>query len=106
MYTDIKEETLYIAWQNNNTITALSTVHTVHKDDDWIEHVQKHPSKTSTNTATAQKSFDNKPIAKLKIPRLIDDYNYYISGVDIANQLRAVYETHHKLFHSWWPLFY
>jgi hypothetical protein len=26
--------------------------------------------------------------------------------VDIINQLQAVYETHRKAWHSWWPLFY
>jgi hypothetical protein len=29
-----------------------------------------------------------------------------MGGVDITNQLRAVYETHQKAWHSWWPLFY
>ena len=29
----------------------------------------------------------------LPIPSAIDDYNHYISGVDIANQLRAGFST-------------
>jgi hypothetical protein len=29
-----------------------------------------------------------------------------MGGVDIANQLQAVYESHHKAQYSWWPLFY
>jgi hypothetical protein len=29
-----------------------------------------------------------------------------MGGVDIANQLRAIYETHRKAWRSWWPLFY
>lgn len=29
-----------------------------------------------------------------------------MGGVDIANQLRAVHETHRKAWHSWWPLLY
>jgi len=29
----------------------------------------------------------------LPIPRAIDDYNYYIGRVDIANQLRARFST-------------
>jgi hypothetical protein len=29
-----------------------------------------------------------------------------MGGVDIANQLRAVYESHHKAQCSWCPLFY
>jgi hypothetical protein len=30
LYADIKEKILCIAWQDNNTVTALSTVHTIH----------------------------------------------------------------------------
>jgi hypothetical protein len=68
LYADIKEETLCIAWQDNNTVTALSTVHTVHQETDWIIRKRKRPSKTSTNAATAHKPFNGQPTAELKIP--------------------------------------
>ena len=106
LYADVQDDVLCIAWQDNNTVTALSTVHTVHKDDDWVKRKRKCPSKTSTNATTARKPFNGRPTADLPIPRLIDDYNHYMGGVDIANQLRAVYETHRKAWRSWWPLFY
>jgi hypothetical protein len=38
------------------------------------------------------------------IPRFIDDYNYYMGGVDIANQHRAAYKTYTRTYRSWWPL--
>ena len=36
----------------------------------------------------------------------IDDYNYYIRGVNLANQFKAAYETYKATFRNWWPLFY
>ena len=90
LYTDIQNQVLCVAWQDNNTVAALSTVHTVHKDTDWVEpdwveRLRKRPSKTSTNANTARKPFGEAATAKLKIPRIIDNYNHYIGTVDIAN---------------------
>jgi hypothetical protein len=81
-------------------------VHTVHQETNWITRKWKCPSKTSTNATTACKPFKSQPTAELKIPQLINDYNHHMGRVDIANQLRAAYETHRKAQGSWWPLFY
>jgi hypothetical protein len=43
---------------------------------------------------------------ELDIPLFIDDYNYNMGGVDIANQNREVYETQRRVRRNWWPLFY
>jgi hypothetical protein len=67
---------------------------------------RKCPSKASKNTATACRPFNGQPTAELRILRIIDDHNHHMGGVDIANQLRAVYETHHKAWNSWRPLLY
>jgi hypothetical protein len=39
MYANIKDDTLCIAWQDNTTVTALSTVQTVHKHSDLVLHM-------------------------------------------------------------------
>jgi hypothetical protein len=44
-------------------------------------------------------------IKKLLIPRIINNYNHYIGGVDIANQLYTSYKTHRLTRRTWWPLF-
>jgi hypothetical protein len=42
----------------------------------------------------------------LPIPSAIDDYNHYIGGVDIADQLRAGFSTQQRGVKPWRPLFY
>jgi hypothetical protein len=102
------DSVLCIAWQDNNIVTALSTMHTVHKPTDWIPRLRKRPAKTSTSAKSAREPFGDhdQPTKELSIPRLIDDYNYHMGGVDRANQLRASYETHQKCLRSWWPIFF
>ena len=42
----------------------------------------------------------------LPIPRAINDYNYHMGGVDIADQLRAGFSTQQRGVKPWRPLFY
>ena len=37
---------------------------------------------------------------------MVDDYNHFIGGVDIANQLRAQFSTQLRGVKRWRPLFY
>ena len=42
----------------------------------------------------------------LKIPKIIDDYNHNMNGVDVADQLRSYYNTQQTARRNWMPLFY
>jgi hypothetical protein len=95
---------LCFAWQDNNIVLGLSTIHTVNKDSDLIERMRRRPKKTSTNAAIVRPIFGDETRKNINIPRFIDDYNHYMGGVDIANQHRAAYETHLRTWRSWWPL--
>jgi Transposase IS4 len=86
-------------------VLSLSTVHTVHNITDLIERERRRPNKTSTNAAITRKAFGNEARKKLFIPTFIDDYNYHMGGVDLANQYRAEYKTHKPVFRSWFCLF-
>src|SRR5580700_1911509 len=99
-------DVLCFAWQDNNIVLAMSTIHTIHTSQDFVEKVRRRPTKTSTNGAIAWKAFGDNPCLAMPIPRIFDDYNKYMGGVDIANQLRESYETHRKTFRVWFPLLY
>jgi len=44
------------------------------------------PSSTSTSTSIIRPVFGNSVVKDLSIEVAIDVYNYYLDGVDIANQ--------------------
>jgi hypothetical protein len=100
------KEVLCIGWQDNNIVTMLSTVHTVHKESDLVSCKRKRPGPRSTNANIARKPFGDKPVKELKIPKIMDNYNHHMGGIDIANQYRASYHTQRRSLHNWWPLFY
>ena len=99
-------DVLCFGWQDNNIVLALSTIHTVHTAQDFVERVRRRHQKTSTNGAVAWKAFGDNPRIAMPIPRVFDDYNKYMGGIDIANQLRELYETHRKTLRVWFPLLY
>jgi hypothetical protein len=72
----------------------MSTIHIVDIAKDFIEKIRKRPTKTLINTRIIRKVFSDKHIKKLEIPQFIDDYNYYIGGINLINQFRAAYETY------------
>ena len=45
----VVDNTLCLAWQDNNIVLALSIIHTIYKVDDFCEKLRKRPGKTSTN---------------------------------------------------------
>lgn len=98
------EQVLCFAWQDNNIVLGLTTVHTVDKTEDFIIRTRRRPQKTSTNGPLVHRAFGDAAVKDMPIPRIINDYNFHMGGVDIANQHRAAYETHMRAYRSWWPL--
>ena len=42
----------------------------------------------------------------LLIPKVIDQYNFFMGGVDIADQRRSYYHTQLRSCRNWYPLFF
>ena len=99
----LKDDVLCWAWQDNNIVLGLTTMHT---PDTVLTLPRKRPAETSTNGHIVRPVFGDEVIKELGIPKFIDDYNQHMGGVDIANQLRASYESHRKKLRIWFPLFY
>jgi hypothetical protein len=102
----VVDETLCLAWQDNNIVLALINIHTVNTVNDFREKVRKRPAKTLTNGRIVRQVFGDEPTKELRIPCFIDDYNQYMGGVDLANQFTEAYKTHQITQWNWWLLFY
>jgi Transposase IS4 len=105
-YADEVNGVLCIGWQDNNFVLGLSTVHTVHEASSWVTTNRHRPATTSTNASTTQKVFRELAYMLLEILTWVDDYNYNMNSVDLANQLRQPYDTQKIVYRTWIPLFY
>jgi hypothetical protein len=106
--------TLVSVWQDSNKVGFCTTIH---DGTEWVVRNRKRPKGTSTSAAITKQPFymfSPPPRCKepyentrlLPIPGAIDDYNHYMGGVDIADQLRAGFSTQQRGVKPWRPLFY
>ncbi|CAG8481501.1 9425_t:CDS:2 [Cetraspora pellucida] len=60
----------------------------------------------NTNANKVHSVFGEASKKILLIPAVIDNYNYHIDGVDIADQLQGYYGTQVPVCHTWMLLFF
>jgi hypothetical protein len=99
---------LCFVWQDNNTVLGLTTAYSLYRpEEDTIIRNRKRPKKTSANSRITRPIFGNLSRKELAIPKVIDDYNHYMNGVDLANQLRAWMTCSRPgICKAWHPLWY
>ena len=71
-----------------------------------MEKNRKRPRTSSSNAVEVRKVFGANHRQKLKIPLMVDDYNHFMGGVDIADQLRGYNSTQIQARRNWMPLFF
>jgi len=92
-----------LVWQDNSSVLFMTSYHDITLT---LERLRRRPKKTSTNAITVRGIFGDQSRKTLPIPQFIDDYNYHMGGVDIADQLRSYYPTQHRSCRNWYPLFF
>ncbi|CAG8728662.1 2479_t:CDS:2, partial [Cetraspora pellucida] len=102
----ITNSALVVFWQDNGPVTMLTTIHGLVGDEWKVERERQRPRETSTNAVKVRTVFGTESKKKLKIPRVIDDYNNYMNGVDVADQLRSYYSMQQTTRRNWMPLFF
>ncbi|GES95040.1 piggyBac transposable element-derived protein 4-like [Rhizophagus clarus] len=103
----VVDNVLAILWMDNGPVTMLSTVHQIDNgNENQIERIRRRPRETSTNAVKVRAVFGTASKKSLPIPVVIDDYNHFMSGVDIADQLRGYYGTQLPVRRTWMPLFF
>jgi hypothetical protein len=61
----VVDNTLCLAWQDNNIVLALSNIHTVHRVEDFRERLRKRPTKTSTHRRIIREVFGDNSTMEL-----------------------------------------
>lgn len=94
---------LEYAWKDQNVVLFMTTVSNGRRQ---VVRELSRSAKTATNARTSRAVFGSSAVKELSIPKLIDMYNRFMSGVDQADQLRSYYSTQptpNKNWRSLWP---
>lgn len=104
----VQGKVLAAFWMENGPVTMLSTIHALSPDnDEWfVAKERRRPRETRTNSASVRTAFQGNPRATIRIPRIIDDYNLNMDGVDLSDQYRSFYDTQFTSRRAWVPLFF
>ena len=102
-FAEIVNGVLCFLWQDNNAVLGITTGY------DLAQRVlpdRKRPNFTSTNGHIVQPVFSDQARKRLWIPKVIDEYNHNMNGVDLVNQLRSAMTVNrpleHRIRHSLW----
>jgi Transposase IS4 len=99
------KDVLAAIWMDNGPVTLLTTIHGIGEDWQVITN-RKKPRKTILNSGHIEELFGDDGQKILEIPRMIDDYNHHMGGVDTADQLRSYNSTQLRARRNWMPLFF
>ena len=76
-----------------------------HALENTIERLRKKPRQTTTNKNHLEAVWGNDGCTNIFIPTLVDDYNHWMGGVDMTDQLIAYYHPNIRCFRTWIPMF-
>jgi hypothetical protein len=102
----VDNSVLAVLWMDNAPVTMLSTIHNITGPDSTVRRSRRCPRLSSKNGKSAREVFNGKARAIIGIPKIIDDYNHFMGGVDISDQLRSYYSSQLKVRRNWMPLFF
>ncbi len=107
---------LVSVWQDSNKVGFCSTIH---DGTEWIIKARKCPRGSSTSASITRQPFLKFPLdlfpgckqlheftRLLPIPCQTNDYNQFMGGVDISDQLRTKFSSQLRGVKTWRPLFY
>ena len=101
-FTTDEHGTLVARWMDNGMVFCVSTVHRVGQT---IKRCRRKPRVTPKNKAHVDKVWGDKGKMDIEIPRLIDDYNHWMGGVDLSDQHISYYHPNLRCRRNWIPMF-
>ena len=79
---------------------------TIHKVGHKIKRMRKRPRKTQNNSMHVDKIWGENGAVEIYIHTLIDDYNYWMGGVDVVDQHISYYHPSKLVCKKTWiPIF-
>lgn len=97
---------MVLLWMDNNYVLLLTTIHQVKGRENYVWSVRRRPGPTSTNAKVVRPIFGDSHTRRLLIPVVINMYNYFMGGVDIADQRRSYWPTQLRVSRNWLPIFF
>ena len=94
--------TLCARWMDNGLVFCVSTMHRVGK---IVQRMRRRPRITVNNKAHLESVWGKEGKVKINIPKLIDDYNHWMGGVDLVDQRIAYYQADLRCLRTWLPMF-
>jgi len=95
-------KTLLGRWKDNGMVFVTSTIHKV---GNIIKRMRKKPRITANNKKHVKQIWGDEGCVEIFIPTLIDDYNHWMGGVDLADQRIAYYHPNMRCMRTWIPMF-
>ena len=80
--------TLIARWMDNGLVFCVSTIH---KPGQIVKRRRKRPRVTMNNRKHVKEVWGENGTAEIFIPLLIDNYNYWMGGVDVSDQRISYY---------------
>ena len=94
---------LMLRWINNNVVNMVSTIHTGYET---ATRLRRRPRENPVNKNHIRMVWGELPVIPVSIPRIVDDYNHWMGGVDKADQLIAYYRHNLRCRRNWMPIFF
>ena len=90
-------------WTDNNTVKMVSNIH-MGIEDQVIMKSRKKPRINEFNRKHIRLVWGEEHVVPIKIPTLINDYNMWMLGVYLVDQLIAYYRLKIRCQQTWMPL--
>ena len=101
-YTIDDYGTLCARWMDNGMVFCVSTIH---RTGQMVKRTRRKPRKTIKNQEHVDKVWGSNGKTEVFIPKLIDDYNHWMGGVDLVDQHIAYYHPNVRCRRNWLPMF-
>lgn len=97
-----KNNYLISRWIDNAEVLFVSNIHSGYG---VVDSYRRRPRENQKNSAHIRKVFGTDGAKTMEIPEIVNDYNHWMNGVDLADQLISTFKPKFRCCRTWVPLF-